>query len=65
MKKAYELSTLCGCDVAIILFNGDKLIQYANDDFDTILLKYTEAGEPKESRTNFDVWKHQRIDLIV
>jgi MADS-box transcription enhancer factor 2D len=56
MKKAYELSTLCGCEVALIIFNHqDKLVQYASSDMDKILLKYTEYNGPAETRTNSDV----------
>ncbi|XP_061553895.1 myocyte-specific enhancer factor 2C-like [Phycodurus eques] len=56
MKKAYELSVLCDCEIALIVFNGtDKLFQYASTDMDKVLLKYTEYNEPHESRTNADI----------
>jgi len=56
MKKAYELSVLCDCEVALIVFNSsNKLFQYASTDMDKILLKYTEHGDPHESRTNSDI----------
>lgn len=56
MKKAYELSVLCDCEIALIIFNsGNKLFQYASSDMDRILLKYTEYSEPHESRTNKDI----------
>lgn len=56
MKKAYELSVLCDCDIALIVFSGTgKLYQYASTDMDRILLKYTEYSEPHESRTNRDI----------
>jgi len=56
MKKAYELSILCDCEIALIIFNsGNKLFQYASTDMDKILLKYTEYNEPHESRTNADI----------
>jgi hypothetical protein len=42
MKKAYELSVLCGCEISVIIFNNNnKLFQYASSDMDKILLKYT------------------------
>ena len=42
MKKAYELSVLCDCEIAVIIFNShSKLFQYASEDMDKILLKYT------------------------
>ncbi|KAI1882641.1 hypothetical protein AGOR_G00236980 [Albula goreensis] len=56
MKKAYELSVLCDCEIALIIFNGaDRLFQYASTDMDKVLLKYTEYSEPHESRTNADI----------
>jgi len=56
MKKAYELSVLCECEIALIIFNSNnKLHQYASTDMDKILLKYTEYSEPHESRTNSDI----------
>ena len=51
MKKAYELSVLCDCEIALIIFNStNKLFQYASTDMDKVLLKYTEYNEPHESR---------------
>lgn len=42
MKKAYELSILCDCEIAVVIFNSqNKLFQYASTDMDKILLKYT------------------------
>lgn len=56
MKKAYELSVLCDCEIALIVFNStNKLFQYASTDMDKVLLKYTEYNEPHESRTNSDI----------
>ncbi|KAJ1569904.1 Myocyte-specific enhancer factor 2D [Nowakowskiella sp. JEL0078] len=56
MKKAYELSVLCDCEIALIVFNhNNKLVQYASSDMDKILLRYTEFSEPHESRSNADV----------
>ncbi|GLD75292.1 myocyte-specific enhancer factor 2C-like protein [Lates japonicus] len=60
MKKAYELSVLCDCEIALIIFNStNKLFQYASTDMDKVLLKYTEYNEPHESRTNSDI-----VDLV-
>lgn len=62
MKKAYELSILCDCEIALIIFNsGNKLFQYASTDMDKILLKYTEYNEPHESRTNTDIVEVQEL----
>ncbi|XP_061820594.1 myocyte-specific enhancer factor 2A-like [Nerophis lumbriciformis] len=56
MKKAYELSVLCDCDISLIIFNtSNKLFQYASTDMDKVLLKYTEYNQPHESRTNSDI----------
>ncbi|OQV21584.1 putative Myocyte-specific enhancer factor 2A [Hypsibius exemplaris] len=56
MKKAYELSVLCDCEIALIIFSSNnKLFQYASSDMDKVLLKYTEYNEPQESRTNVDI----------
>lgn len=47
MKKAYELSVLCKCDVALIIFNANgKLVQYSSTDMDKILMRYTEVNHP-------------------
>ncbi|KAJ3073755.1 hypothetical protein HDU98_000746 [Podochytrium sp. JEL0797] len=44
MKKSFELSVLCDCDVALIVINKttNKLIQYSSTDIEQILVKYTE-----------------------
>ena len=56
MKKPYELSVLCDCEISLIMFNSaNKLFQYASTDMDKVLLKYTEYNEPHESRTNKDI----------
>uniref|UniRef100_A0A673A607 Myocyte enhancer factor 2d n=1 Tax=Sphaeramia orbicularis TaxID=375764 RepID=A0A673A607_9TELE len=62
MKKAYELSVLCDCEIALIIFNhSNKLFQYASTDMDKVLLKYTEYNEPHESRTNADIIERKSI----
>ncbi|XP_061744620.1 myocyte-specific enhancer factor 2B isoform X2 [Nerophis ophidion] len=67
MKKAYELSVLCDCEIALIIFNStNRLFQYASTDMDKVLLKYTEYSEPHESRTNTDILetlRRKRLDL--
>ncbi|NWX94134.1 MEF2B factor, partial [Nothoprocta pentlandii] len=72
MKKAYELSVLCDCEIALIIFNStNRLFQYASTDMDRVLLKYTEYSEPHESRTNSDILEtlkrkgleHQELEL--
>ncbi|CAO3659729.1 unnamed protein product [Rhizopus stolonifer] len=56
MKKAYELSVLCNCEIALVIFNNqnNKLVQYASTDMDKVLMRYTEYGEPFESKDNED-----------
>lgn len=62
MKKAYELSVLCDCEIALIMFSStNKLFQYASTDMDKVLLKYTEYSDPHESRTNKDIVEVRRI----
>jgi hypothetical protein len=56
MKKAYELSVLCDCEIALIIFtNNNKLYQYASSDMDKVLLKYTEYNDSVVSQTNKDI----------
>ncbi|CAG8495751.1 1557_t:CDS:2 [Paraglomus occultum] len=63
MKKAYELSVLCDCEIALIIFNSNnKLVQYASTDIDKILLKYTEYSEPHESKGNHDFANTADVD---
>ncbi|CAI5733292.1 unnamed protein product [Hyaloperonospora brassicae] len=54
-KKAMELSKLCDCQIALIVFDSNnKLYQYSSMGVDQILLKYTEFGEPSETKNNND-----------
>nr|CDS17515.1 myocyte enhancer factor 2 splice variant II [Echinococcus granulosus] len=56
MKKAYELSVLCDCEIALIIFNSAKrLFQYASSDINHVLLRYTDYTEPHESKNNKDI----------
>ena len=62
MKKAYELSVLCDCEIALIIFSSsNKLYQYASTDMDKVLLKYTEYNEPHESLTNKNIIEVSRF----
>lgn len=62
MKKAYELSVLCDCEIALIIFSSsNKLYQYASTDMDKVLLKYTEYNEPHESLTNKNIIEVNRL----
>ena len=64
MKKAYELSVLCDCEIALIIFSSsNKLYQYASTDMDKVLLKYTEYNEPHESLTNKNIIEVSKVNL--
>lgn len=66
MKKAYELSVLCDCEIALIIFSSsNKLYQYASTDMDKVLLKYTEYNEPHESLTNKNIIEVRFTILIL
>mmetsp|Transcript_9386 Transcript_9386/g.15449 ORF Transcript_9386/g.15449 Transcript_9386/m.15449 type:complete len:464 (-) Transcript_9386:65-1456(-) len=55
MKKAMELSVLCDCEIALIIFNSNnKLFQYSSTEMDKILLKYSQYNEPHERKNNSD-----------
>ncbi len=56
IKKAMELSILCDCEVALIVFSSNnKLFQYASSKMDQILLRYTDYTEPHRPLSNSDV----------
>ncbi|BDA45689.1 probable myocyte-specific enhancer factor 2D at N-terminal half [Coccomyxa sp. Obi] len=59
MKKAMELSVLCGCDIALVIFNSNsKLFQYSSTDMDAILQRYSKlCNQPHEVRNNQDLYK--------
>ncbi|KAI8050034.1 hypothetical protein BDF21DRAFT_182448 [Thamnidium elegans] len=55
MKKAYELSVLCNCEVALVIIpSNNKLIQYSSSDINTLLTKFKENDLPREIKTNQD-----------
>ncbi|KAI8356102.1 hypothetical protein EDC96DRAFT_546056 [Choanephora cucurbitarum] len=55
MKKAYELSVLCNCEVALVIFPpNNKLIQYSSSDMDKLLKQYEEFIENSEGRQDDD-----------
>ena len=66
MKKAYELSVLCDCEIGLIIFSSTgKLFQYASSDMDSVLLKYTDHVDPHESKTNIDMAKVAILHLML
>ncbi|KAI9279751.1 hypothetical protein BY458DRAFT_501542 [Sporodiniella umbellata] len=55
MKKAYELSVLCNCEVALMIIpSNSKTIQYASSDMDSLLTRFKECDGPREIKTNDD-----------
>jgi len=56
LKKALELSILCDCEIALLIFNqSNKLFQYATEDVQKVLVRYTDYEEPPaQSLTNSD-----------
>lgn len=55
MKKCYELSVLCNCDIGLMIFTPkSKLYQYASSDMDSILLRYMNYPQIHESKTSTD-----------
>ncbi|KAK9864243.1 hypothetical protein WJX84_008802 [Apatococcus fuscideae] len=59
MKKAMELSVLCGCEISLVIFNSNgKLFQYSSTEMEAILQRYSRAcHEPHEVRNNQDLYK--------
>ena len=44
MKKAYELSVLCNCEVALVIIpSNNKIIQYSSSDMNLLLEKFREV----------------------
>lgn len=45
MKKAYELSVLCNCEVALVIMpSNNKLIQYSSSDMNSLLTRFKEVA---------------------
>ncbi|GAX72953.1 hypothetical protein CEUSTIGMA_g408.t1 [Chlamydomonas eustigma] len=60
LKKAMELSVLCDCNIAMIVFSKDgSLVQYSsNEAMDKLLERYAEACQkPHERFTNENLFK--------
>jgi len=58
MKKAMELSVLCDCDIALVIYNSnEKLYQYSSGDIEDVLRRFhTECAEAHEARNNQDLF---------
>jgi len=63
VKKAMELSLLCDCEVALVVFTSEnKLYKYASSDLDRIVRKCEQqqvggTGAPTEARDNNDYFR--------
>lgn len=44
-KKAVELSVLCGCKLALIIVNGDKVFEFCSEDLQSILQARNNASD--------------------
>jgi hypothetical protein len=45
MKKAYELSVLCNCEVALVILpSNNKMIQYSSSDMTTLMNQFNEVN---------------------
>ena len=58
MKKAMELSVLCDCQIALVIFNSNnKLFQYSSGDINQVLTRFkNDTVGPHEKRTNKDLF---------
>lgn len=46
MKKAYELSVLCNCEVALVIMtSNNKVIQYSSSDMDSLLHRFKQVAK--------------------
>lgn len=58
LKKAFDMSVLLNCDIAIIIFNSsNQLYQFASKDVNEVLMKYIQCEKAYQSLTNNDVIK--------
>jgi hypothetical protein len=54
-KKAMELSILCDCEIALLVYNSnEKVFQYCSNDLEEVLQKCTESEDLCQSYTNKD-----------
>lgn len=53
LKKAFELSILCDCDIALLIFGpDDNLTEYASSDMEILLQKYASMCEAPHEKNN-------------
>lgn len=65
MRRAMELSVLCGCDIAMFLFApDDRLSQYTSSEMEGLLDRYSRTCQhPHETRSNQDLLRMLPPDL--
>jgi len=55
IKKAMELSILCDCEIALIVFQENKLYQYGSEKINRVLMRWADSKElPSEDHNNQD-----------
>ena len=64
MKKAMELSILCDCEIALVVFNSySKLFEYCSGDMDAVIARFNrQRDEAHEIHGNADVSTHFKLD---
>ncbi|CAD7702365.1 unnamed protein product [Ostreobium quekettii] len=60
MKKAMELSILCDCEIALVVFNSSgKLFEYSSGSIDGTIERFgRHRAEPHEVHDNTDLFQH-------
>lgn len=62
-KKAYELSVLCECEVAVLVFTrSNRLYQYATKTVEHAIQRYRTHPRYKEFLTNSDM---KRVSIVL
>ncbi|KAK2458438.1 agamous MADS-box protein AGL62 [Trifolium repens] len=63
-KKASELCTLCGADVALIVFSpGEKVFSFGHPDVDTVIARYLSQIPPQNNTTMQFIEAHRSANL--
>ncbi|CAJ2630377.1 MADS-box transcription factor [Trifolium pratense] len=63
-KKASELCTLCGADVALVVFSpGEKVFSFGHPDVDTVINRYLLQVPPQNNTTMQFIEAHRSANL--